>query len=65
MISAISDATVPKLSVIVRKAYGAGLYAIREHQALLPATRESLLVAACVAGGTVKPVPPFPIPIGR
>lgn len=28
MISAISDATVPKLSVIVRKAYGAGLYAM-------------------------------------
>ncbi|HJT37446.1 MAG TPA: acyl-CoA carboxylase subunit beta [Actinomycetota bacterium] len=28
MISAVSDATVPKLSVIVRKAYGAGLYAM-------------------------------------
>ena len=28
MISAISDATVPKVSVIVRKAYGAGLYAM-------------------------------------
>jgi methylmalonyl-CoA decarboxylase subunit alpha len=28
MISAISDATVPKLSVIVRKSYGAGLYAM-------------------------------------
>jgi acetyl-CoA carboxylase carboxyltransferase component len=28
MISAISDATVPKFSVIVRKAYGAGLYAM-------------------------------------
>ena len=28
MISAVSEATVPKLSVIVRKAYGAGLYAI-------------------------------------
>jgi acetyl-CoA carboxylase carboxyltransferase component len=28
MISAISEATVPKLSVIVRKAYGAGLYAM-------------------------------------
>ncbi len=28
MISAISDATVPKISVIVRKAYGAGLYAM-------------------------------------
>jgi acetyl-CoA carboxylase carboxyltransferase component len=28
MISAIADATVPKLSVIVRKAYGAGLYAM-------------------------------------
>jgi len=27
MISAVSEATVPKLSVIVRKAYGAGLYA--------------------------------------
>jgi acetyl-CoA carboxylase carboxyltransferase component len=27
MISAISDATVPKICVIVRKAYGAGLYA--------------------------------------
>jgi acetyl-CoA carboxylase carboxyltransferase component len=27
MINAISDATVPKISVIVRKAYGAGLYA--------------------------------------
>jgi acetyl-CoA carboxylase carboxyltransferase component len=27
MISAISDARVPKISVIVRKAYGAGLYA--------------------------------------
>jgi acetyl-CoA carboxylase carboxyltransferase component len=27
MISAISDATVPKLCVVVRKAYGAGLYA--------------------------------------
>jgi len=28
MISAVSSATVPKLSVIVRKAYGAGLYAM-------------------------------------
>jgi propionyl-CoA carboxylase beta subunit len=28
MISAVSGATVPKLSVIVRKAYGAGLYAM-------------------------------------
>jgi acetyl-CoA carboxylase carboxyltransferase component len=28
MVSAVSDATVPKVSVIVRKAYGAGLYAM-------------------------------------
>lgn len=28
MISAMSEATVPKLSIIVRKAYGAGLYAM-------------------------------------
>src|SRR5205807_6034467 len=28
MISAVSDATVPKISVILRKAYGAGLYAM-------------------------------------
>jgi acetyl-CoA carboxylase carboxyltransferase component len=28
MVSAIADATVPKISVIVRKAYGAGLYAM-------------------------------------
>ena len=28
MISAMAEATVPKLSVIVRKAYGAGLYAM-------------------------------------
>jgi methylmalonyl-CoA decarboxylase subunit alpha len=28
MITAVSEATVPKLSVIVRKAYGAGLYAM-------------------------------------
>jgi acetyl-CoA carboxylase carboxyltransferase component len=28
MISAVSQATVPKLSVVVRKAYGAGLYAM-------------------------------------
>ena len=28
MVSAVSEATVPKLSVIVRKAYGAGLYAM-------------------------------------
>ena len=28
MISAVSEATVPKISVIVRKAYGAGLYAM-------------------------------------
>ena len=28
MISAVTDATVPKISVIVRKAYGAGLYAM-------------------------------------
>lgn len=28
MISAMSEATVPKISVVVRKAYGAGLYAI-------------------------------------
>ena len=27
MITAVSEATVPKISVIVRKAYGAGLYA--------------------------------------
>lgn len=28
MISAVSEATVPKISIIVRKAYGAGLYAM-------------------------------------
>ena len=28
MVSAIADATVPKISVILRKAYGAGLYAM-------------------------------------
>ena len=28
MISAMSEATVPKMTVIVRKAYGAGLYAM-------------------------------------
>src|SRR5687767_2610043 len=28
MLSAVSEATVPKLSVVVRKAYGAGLYAM-------------------------------------
>src|SRR5205085_232639 len=28
MITAVSEATVPKVSVIVRKAYGAGLYAM-------------------------------------
>ena len=28
MVSAVSEATVPKISVIVRKAYGAGLYAM-------------------------------------
>jgi acetyl-CoA carboxylase carboxyltransferase component len=28
MISAVSDATVPRISVVVRKAYGAGLYAM-------------------------------------
>jgi acetyl-CoA carboxylase carboxyltransferase component len=28
MIAAVSEATVPKVSVIVRKAYGAGLYAM-------------------------------------
>jgi acetyl-CoA carboxylase carboxyltransferase component len=28
MVSAISDAVVPKISVILRKAYGAGLYAM-------------------------------------
>jgi acetyl-CoA carboxylase carboxyltransferase component len=28
MISAVSEATVPRISVIVRKAYGAGLYAM-------------------------------------
>jgi acetyl-CoA carboxylase carboxyltransferase component len=28
MISAVSDATVPKISVVVRKCYGAGLYAM-------------------------------------
>src|SRR5690625_6264819 len=28
MLSAMSEATVPKISVIVRKAYGAGLYAM-------------------------------------
>src|SRR6201984_3702552 len=28
MIMAVSEATVPKISVIVRKAYGAGLYAM-------------------------------------
>lgn len=28
MISAMAEATVPKISVIVRKAYGAGLYAM-------------------------------------
>ena len=28
MIAAVSEATVPKLSVVIRKAYGAGLYAM-------------------------------------
>jgi acetyl-CoA carboxylase carboxyltransferase component len=28
LISAVSEATVPKISVVVRKAYGAGLYAM-------------------------------------
>ena len=28
MIAAVSDATVPKICVVVRKAYGAGLYAM-------------------------------------
>ena len=28
MISAVSEATVPRISVVVRKAYGAGLYAM-------------------------------------
>src|SRR3989449_10060813 len=28
LIAAVSEATVPKISVIVRKAYGAGLYAM-------------------------------------
>jgi acetyl-CoA carboxylase carboxyltransferase component len=28
MITAVSEATVPKISVVVRKAYGAGLYAM-------------------------------------
>jgi acetyl-CoA carboxylase carboxyltransferase component len=28
MIHAVSDATVPRISVVVRKAYGAGLYAM-------------------------------------
>jgi len=28
MIAAVSEATVPKISVVVRKAYGAGLYAM-------------------------------------
>src|SRR5205807_10060613 len=28
MIAAVAEATVPKISVIVRKAYGAGLYAM-------------------------------------
>ena len=28
MITAVSEATVPKVCVIVRKAYGAGLYAM-------------------------------------
>jgi methylmalonyl-CoA decarboxylase subunit alpha len=28
MVSAVSEATVPKLSVVIRKAYGAGLYAM-------------------------------------
>ncbi|MDG6146424.1 methylmalonyl-CoA carboxyltransferase, partial [Lactococcus formosensis] len=28
MIAAMSDATVPKICVVVRKAYGAGLYAM-------------------------------------
>ena len=28
MIAAVSEATVPKICVVVRKAYGAGLYAM-------------------------------------
>jgi acetyl-CoA carboxylase carboxyltransferase component len=28
MVAAVSEATVPKISVVVRKAYGAGLYAM-------------------------------------
>ena len=28
MISAVSEATVPRISVVIRKAYGAGLYAM-------------------------------------
>ncbi len=48
MIAAVSEATVPKISVIVRKAYGAGLYAMAgpafEPDAVLALPRASIAV---------------------
>ena len=54
MISAVSEATVPKISVIVRKAYGAGLYAMAGpglRARLLPRAAERLDRRDGPAGG--------------
>ncbi len=54
MISAVTEATVPKISVIVRKAYGAGLYAMAGpglRPRLLPRAAERLDRGDGPAGG--------------
>ncbi len=54
MISAVSEATVPKISVVVRKAYGAGLYAMAGpgvRARLLPGAAQRLDRRDGTAGG--------------
>ena len=57
MISAVSEATVPKISVIVRKAYGAGLYAMAGPGFEPDALRDQLI--ARFAAYASRSEPPF------
>ena len=55
MIMAVSEATVPRLSVIVRKAYGAGLYA------MWPASRPTCVSRCRPADRRDGPEPPYAV----
>ena len=69
MISAVSEATVPKISVVVRKAYGAGLYAMAgpafEPDCCIALPSASIAVMGPAGGGQRRLLQPDPGDRGR